>query len=74
MKNTEIWKTKGKAIDTNTSDILEYQSQSYRPIAWKLPNEEMRRHWTPTGAEPWSNGWMDGLNHLQKYASNCVWI
>jgi len=29
MENTEIWKAKGKAMDTNTVESPGYQSQSY---------------------------------------------
>ena len=56
---TEIWKAKGKAMDTNTGEGPGYHSQSH-----SLETHLVRGHWTPTGAEPmdqWMDGWMDGL-------------
>jgi len=55
-KNTKIWKAKGKAMDTNTGKSPGYQSQSQLP--GNLPSEEVRGHWTPTGAETMEQ-WMD---------------
>jgi len=55
MGNTEIWKAKGKSTDTNTGGSPPEPAQLPR----NSPSEEVRRHWTPTGAEP-TVQWMDG--------------
>jgi len=60
-KDTERWKAKGKAMDTNTFESLGYQSKFHYPV--NSPIKEGRGHWTPTGAEPMEqcmNLWMDG--------------
>jgi len=46
-KNTEIWKAKGKAMDTNMGESTGYQSQSQLP--GNSPSEEVRGHWTSDG-------------------------
>ena len=50
MENTEIWKAKGKAMDTNTGESPGYHSLSQSPR--NSPSEEVTRYWTPTGTEP----------------------
>src|SRR6218665_4192854 len=54
----EIWKAKGKAMDTNTGSSPGYQSPR-NSLETPLYSEEARGHWTPTGAEPIPHGSMD---------------
>jgi len=65
MENTEIWKAKGKATDTNTGESPGYQSQSQEP--GNPPSKEVSGHWTPAGAatEPMEQ-WM-GLTSSDVY-------
>jgi len=57
MKNTEIWKAKGKAMDTNTGGSPGYQSQS------NSLKTHLVRKWRDIGhlwaLSPWSYGWME---------------
>ena len=46
----QVWKAKGRAMDTNTGESPGHQSQSQ--YVGKSPNEEEMGHWTPTGIEP----------------------
>jgi len=49
-------------LDTNTGESPGYQSQSH--LHGNSPSEEVRGHWTPTGAEPMEQwmGWMEYQN------------
>ena len=49
-KNTEIWEANERAMNTNTGESPGHQSQSQKPR--NSPSEEVRGHWTLTGAEP----------------------
>src|SRR6218665_1327865 len=61
MKKSEwkhqVWKARGKAMDTNTGENPGHQSQSQ--YLGNSPSEEEMGHWTPTGAAPMVV-WMDG--------------
>ena len=71
-KNTEIWKAKGKAMDTNTGGSPGYQS----PL--NSIDTHVVRKWGDIGHQwalsPWSNGWMDGLPFLHKLSYKCFCI
>ncbi len=61
-KHRDMEGERGKAMDTNTGGSPGYQSQSQQP--GNSPSEEVRGHWTPTGAEPMDQ-WMDGLFEIR---------
>jgi len=46
----QVWKAKGRAMDTNTGESPGHQSQSQK--LGNSPSEEEMGHWTPTGVEP----------------------
>ena len=46
----QVWKAKGRAMDTNTGESPGHQSQSQQ--LGNSPREEEMGHWTPTGVEP----------------------
>ena len=46
----QVWKAKGRAMNTNTGESPGHQSQSQQ-LGNSLSEEEME-HWTPTGVEP----------------------
>ena len=48
----QIWKAKGRAMDTNAGESPRHQSQSQYMYLVNSPSEEEMRHWTPTGVEP----------------------
>ena len=59
-KHRDMEKTKGKAMHTNTGESPGHKNQSQSP--GNSTSEEVRRHWTPTGAEPmeqWMDGWIE---------------
>jgi len=58
MENIEIWKAKGKAIDTNTCGGPGYQSQPNSLETYLLGKREDIGH--QRALNPWINGWMDG--------------
>src|SRR6218665_2662587 len=45
----QVWKAKGRAMDTNTGESPGHQSQSQK--LGNSPSEEEMGHWTPTGVE-----------------------
>src|SRR6218665_1968357 len=46
----QVWKAKGRAMDTNTGESPGHQSLSHR--LGNSPSEEEMGHWTPMGVEP----------------------
>jgi len=51
MKKSE-WEANGKAMDTNTGESPDQQSQSQWPGHSPACSYEEMGHWTPSGAEP----------------------